>query len=349
MVIIGIDAHKQTHTLVAIDEAGRKLGQKVINAVTSGHLNGLCWATGSFGPDVKWGIEDCRQVSRRLEHDLMNAGQTVVRVPTKLMARTRASARTSGKSDPIDALAVARAVLREPDLPVARHDAASREIKLLIDRRDDLVLQRTATLSRLAWHVHELDPTRLGRPATLISRTHRVTLAAWLADQDGLVAELAADELADVDRLSDVIESLRRRIERWAKIHVPSLLSLPGCGVLSAAKIAGEAADVTRFASDAAFASYAGLAPRPVWSGRTAGTLRAHRSGNRQLNRALHKIALMQGRRLDGPGRAYVERRIAAGDNATTAVRCLKRKIARVVYRRLMADHDAHSANPSAA
>ena len=81
-------------------------------------------------------------------------------MPPKLMAQTRASARTRGKSDPIDALAVARAVLREPDLPVASHDEVSRELKLLVDRREDLVGQRTSTINRLLWRVHELDPER---------------------------------------------------------------------------------------------------------------------------------------------------------------------------------------------
>jgi transposase len=349
MVIVGIDAHKQTHTLVAIDGAGRKLGQKVIDAVSPGHASGLRWATSRFGRDVTWAIEDCRHVTRRLENDLMNAGQKVVRVPTKLMARTRASARTAGKSDPIDALAVARAALREPDLPVARHDDASRELKLLIDRRDDLVAQRTATLSRLMWRIHELDPTRLARLSLLVSQCHRVALAEWLTKQDGLVAELAADELADVDRLSEEMLRLQRRLTDRVKTQVPTLLSLPGCGVLSAAKIVAETADVTRFTGDAAFARHAGVAPQPVWSGAGAGTLRASRSGNRQLNRAVHKIALTQ-TRLDGPGRAYVERRIAEGDNRATALRCLKRKIARVVYRRLMADHAARqSTEPAAA
>ena len=114
----------------------------------------------------------------------------------------------------------------------------------------------------------------------------------------------------------------------------------PGCGPLTAAKIVAETADVTRFSSEAAFACHAGLVPRPAWSGATSGTLRAGRRGNRHLNRALRKIALTQ-TRMDGPGKAYVERRVAAGDNKVTALRCLKRKLARVLYRRLLADHDA--------
>ena len=124
----------------------------------------------------------------------------MVRVPPKLMAHTRASARTRGKSDPIDALAVARAHLREPDLPVASHDEVSRELKLLVDRREDLVAQRTSTINRLLWRVHELDPERAPKPRSLDLAKHRQLLGEWLSTQPSLVAELARDELADITR-----------------------------------------------------------------------------------------------------------------------------------------------------
>ena len=87
----------------------------------------LMSARDQFGVELTWGIEDCRNMSALLERDLLGAGQVVVRVPTKLMAQTRKSGRARGKSDPIDAESVARAVLREPDLPVASHDEISRE------------------------------------------------------------------------------------------------------------------------------------------------------------------------------------------------------------------------------
>src|SRR4029079_2266785 len=100
--------------------------------------------------------EDCRHLSRRLEADLLAAGEVIVRVPPKLMAHARASARTYGKPDPIDPLPVARAALREPDLPVARLDGPSRELRLLVDHREDLVRDRTAPQARLRWFLVEL-------------------------------------------------------------------------------------------------------------------------------------------------------------------------------------------------
>src|SRR6201995_3798510 len=211
MVVVGADVHKRTHTFVAVDEVGRKLAEKVVSATTAGHQDAVCWARERFGAEVVWAIEDCRHLSARLERDLMTANQKVVRVPPKLMAQTRASARTRGKSDPIDALAVARAFLREPDLPVASHDEVSRELKLLVDRREVLVAQRTATINRLRWRVHELDPQRAPAPASLDRAKHRAMLGAWLQTVPGLVAELARDELADITRLTEQIDALARR------------------------------------------------------------------------------------------------------------------------------------------
>jgi transposase len=338
MVVVGADVHKRTHTFVAVDEVGRKLGEKVVAVTSSGHAEAVVWARQRFGSELVWAIEDCRHLSARLERDLLTAGQHVVRVPPKLMAQTRASARTSGKSDPIDALAVARAYLREPDLPLASHDEVSRELKLLVDRREDLVGQRTSTINRLLWRVHELDPERAPKPRSLDLPKHRRLLSDWLSRQPGLVAELARDELADITRLTDTINALAKRIGDRVRQVAPALLALPGCGELTGAKLLGEAAGVTRFKSEAAFARHAGVAPVPVWSGNTAGRVRMTRSGNRQLNAALHRIAVTQ-IRLDGLGQAYYRKRIDTGDSKTEALRCLKRRLARVVFHHLHTDH----------
>lgn len=252
MVVVGTDAHKYSHTFVATDEVGRQLGEKTVKATTAGHATAIMWAREQFGLELIWGIEDCRNMSARLERDLLAAGQQVVRVPTKLMAQTRKSARSRGKSDPIDALAVARAVLRETDLPLATHDETSRELKLLTDRRDVLVAQRTSAINRLRWLVHELDPERAPAARSLDAAKHQQALRTWLDTQPGLVAELARAELTDIIRLTGEINTLAQRIS--ARVHqvAPALLEIPGCAELTAAKIVGEAAGVTRFKSEAA-------------------------------------------------------------------------------------------------
>lgn len=141
MVIIGIDAHKRSHTLVAVDAVGLVLDSLVIDAGADGHAEALAWARKRFRRKITWAVEDSRSVSGNIERALLAADQRLLRVPG-LVKRTRAVARTPGKSDPIDATAVARAVLREPDLPTATVDGVSRDLKLLTDRREDLVAQR---------------------------------------------------------------------------------------------------------------------------------------------------------------------------------------------------------------
>jgi transposase len=159
-----------------------------------------------------------------------------------------------------------------------------------------------------------------------------------LDSRDGLVAELARDELADITRLTEAINALAKRIGVRVRAVAPALLAMPGCGELSAAKLVGETAGVTRFKSEAAFARHCGVAPIPVWSGNTAGRVRLTRSGNRQLNTALHRIAVTQ-IRLNGLGQTYYRHRLAAGDSKTEALRCLKRRLSRIVFGHLHTDH----------
>ena len=337
MVVVGSDVHKRTHTFVVVDEAGRKLAEITVRADPVGHDKAICWARERFGEELRWAIEDCRHLSARLELDLLEAGELVVRVPPKMMAEQRRTARTRGKSDPIDALAVARAALREPGLPLATHDEGSRELKLLVDRREDLVGERTRMMNRLRWHLHRIapgDPAADPAPKALKQARTRQRLAQWLADRDGIDARLARDVLADIDRISPVINALEREIAGLVRARAPRLLELPGCGELTAAKILGETAGIDRFANDAKYAMHAGVAPIPVWSGRTKGRVRVNRSGNRQLNAALHRIAVTQ-IRLGGLGKAYYDKRTTAGDTNTEAIRALKRRLARVVFQTL--------------
>lgn len=351
MVVVGADVHKRTHTFVAVDQVGRQVGQRTVAATSEGHRTALAWARGEFGEELTWAIEDCRHLSARLERDLLTAGQAVVRVPPKMMAEQRRVARTRGKSDPIDALAVARAFLREPTLPVASHDEVSREAKLLVDRRETLVRQRTATINSLLWRVHELDPAHAPKARSLDLAKHQQSLKAWLSTLTGVVAELALDELADIVALTARIKTFDKRLAALARREVPTLLALAGCGDLSAAKLLGESAGITRFRSEAAFARHAGIAPIPVWSGNTAGRVRMTRSGNRQLNAAIHRIAITQARMPGTLGKTYYEKKLAEGKSKTEALRCLKRRLARVVFQLLTTDHNNRQtpAHPAAA
>jgi len=342
MVTIGADLHKRTHTVVAVDDNGRKLAERTVPATPAGHLELLAWAKERF-PERRWALEDCRHLSRRLERDLVTAGEAVVRVPPKLMAGARRSGREPGKSDPIDALAVARAALREPDLPVARLDGPEREVRLLLDHRDDLVAERTRAQNRLRWHLHELTPGEEPVARSLDRRVVLDRLSADLEDRTGTVARIAAELVARIRELTTVIDRLEREIADRVASLAPTLLALPGCGALTAAKLVGETAGIGRFRSSSAFARHNGSAPVPVWSA-NSGRHRLSRTGNRQLNLALHRIAITQ-MRLEGRGRDYIAKRRAAGDTKTEAIRALRRHISDEVYRRMRHDEGLRAAS----
>lgn len=340
MVVIGADLHKRSHTLVVVDETGRKLAEKTASATLAGHLELRRWA--ARWAERTFALEDCRHLSRSLERDLLRAGERVIRVPPKLMAGARRSAREPGKSDPIDALAVARAALREPDLPVATLDGPERDVRLLVDHRDDLVSTRTQDQNRLRWHLHELMAGEEPAPRSLDRAQVLADLEVRLADEPGVVARLARELVSRIRALTIAIDALEREITSLVERLGPSLLELTGCGPLTAAKLIGEAAGIERFRSKAAFARHNGSAPVPVWSGNTV-RHRLSRGGNRQLNVALHRIAITQMQR-PGPGREYIDHRRAAGDTTTEAIRALRRRISDEVYRRMRDDEAAQAA-----
>jgi transposase len=338
MVVLGVDAHKATHTIVAADENGRQLATKTVAATSAGHLEAVRWA-GQFA-ERTWALEDCRHLTRRFERELVWAGERVVRVPPKLMAGARRGARTRGKSDPIDALAVARAALREPNLPVARLDGRERELRLLVDYRENLVNERTRAQNQLRWLLHDLDP-ELQVPTGALDRYKTLNhLDRWLSGRDGVPARLARDLVRRCRELTKHANELEREITALVAPLVPTLLALWGCGALTAAKLVGEVAGIERFTNKAAFAMHNGTAPIPVWSGNTE-RHRLNRGGNRQLNAAIHRIMVTQLRR-EGPARDYLERRMANGATKPEALRALRRQLSDVVYRCL-----AHDAQPA--
>jgi transposase len=334
MVTIGVDAHKRTHTLVAVDEVGRKLAELTVEATTREHLRVLEWA-GQLPGGRRWAIEDCRLVSRRLERDLLGAGERIARVPTKLMAGTRKSSRTYGKSDPIDALAVARAAQREPDLPEARLDGDERELRLLVDHRENLVAERTRLITRLRWYLHDLDPALEPRRSSLTSTAALRRLDAQLMPLSGTLVRIARELVTRCLELTGSIRSLERELTDRTRMLAPALLAIPGCGAITAAKLVAETAYIRRFRSASAYARHNGTAPLPASSG--SARHRLSRTGNRQLNAALHRIAITQ-TRIHPAAQAMLSRLHNAGKTRAEARRILKRRLSDVVYRALLAD-----------
>jgi len=343
MVTLGTDSHKQSHTVVAVDENGRQLGELRVAATPAGHREAWGWAR--QWRERRWAMENCRQLSRGLERDLLVAGEAVLQVSPKLMGRSRRSGRQLGKSDPIDAMAVARVALREPNLPVARLEGKSRELKLLVDHREDLVGERTRIQNRLLWHLHELEPGLQIASGGLTRKVVLNEVNRRLQAHQGVVSEIARDLVERLAELTLSVNRLQRRIEVLAAELAPSLMSLPGCAGLTAAKLLAETADVHRFHSSGAFAMHNGTAPIPVWSGNQQ-RHRLNRGGNRQLNVALHRIAITQ-LRLGGEASAYVARRISLGNSKAEAIRSLRRKLSDEVYQRLRLDRSEPLAQPT--
>ena len=339
MVVIGADTHKRSHTVAAVEAAsGRLLAEQTVAARRRSFEALLTWARGHGGERV-WAIEDCRHVSGALERFLLAHGEAVVRVAPKLTVRERTTARERGKSDVIDAVAIARAALREglEKLPAARLAGPELDVRLLVDHRQRLVAQRTALSNDLRWHLHDLWPETVIPPRALI-RVHwqdRVAARLARAEQTARV-RIARDELRRIRELTRTIDDLHAELAALVNTLAPRLLAERGCGVLTSAKLLGEIADVTRFATDAKLARSAGSAPIPASSGRTQ-RHRLDHGGNRQLNSALHRLAVTRGR-LDPETAAYLARKQAEGKTRREAIRCLKRHLARRVWHLLQPD-----------
>jgi transposase len=333
MIVIGVDVHKQSLTAVAVDEAGRAAAE----ATASAACELLAWAS-SLPGERSWAVEDCRQLTRALERALLAAGESLVRVPPKLMAPQRRAGRARGKSDPIDALAVARAALPEPRLDHPRPgERRLRELKLLVDHRDDLIDERRRAQQRLRWHLHDLE-LELAVPLGALDRS------VWLDRLGRRLAGLAQSAQVRIARelvarcrsLTRSILALERELQAAAAQTAPALLALPGCGAVSAAKLLGEIGPIERFETEAQLARHAGVAPLEASSGKHR-RHRLDRGGNRRLNCALHRIAITQAR-VHAPARAYLERKQSEGKSRREALRCLKRQLARTVFNTLKSE-----------
>ena len=334
MIVVGLDVHKHSLTAVAVDELGRGVAE------TSGPVDAQVveWGRSLQEERLLWAVEDCRHVTRGIEQALLAEGERLVRVPPRLTAPQRRRGRTRGKSDAIDALAIARAALQEPQLDGPRPDEqVLHELKLLVDHRDDLVDERRRAQQRLRWHLHELDPN-LAVPLGALDRSVWLErLGRQLARRKQTIqVRISRELLGRCKTLTRSVLALDRELEQRTQMLAPQLLEIAGCGPLSAAKLLCEIGPIGRFRSDAQLARHAGVAPLDASSGKRQ-RHRLDRGGNRQLNCALHRIAVTQGR-CHPPAQAYLARKQNEGKTRREALRCLKRQLARTVYTTLKSE-----------
>ena len=332
MIVLGADMHKSSHTLAAVAAiTGELLGDKTPQVGARGFGEMLEWARALGGQRV-WALEDCRHVSGSFERFLIERGERVVRVPTRLMASSRRASRERGKSDRIDALAVARAALAEgiDTLPTAQVAGRELDLRLLVDHRERLVRARVALNNTLQWHLHDLWPElRLPGSSLFYAKwSNRIARRLARAEQTILV-RVARDELRRLRELTHTINSLRRH-RRPRHPDRPATARRARRRSAHRRQARRQIAGAQRFASDAKLARAAGLAPIPVSSAKSD-RRRLDRGGNRQINAAIHRIAITRAR-CHPETRAYLQRKRTEGKTTREAIRCLKRHLARRIW-----------------
>lgn len=339
-VVIGVDPHKASNTLVVIDERERVLAQQRFANDRAGYRSMKTFARGHR--DRVWAVEGARGVGAGLAQRLVAEGEPVLDVPARLSARVRALGGGSGrKTDDADALAVAVAGLRARDLQVVRPDDTTEILRMLSTRRQEVVAQRIATVNRLHDVLCQLIPGGAKRHLSA-TKTRQLLSAVRPRDAVGKARkQLALDYLGELERLDARLKELKKSLAEVLAEHPTTLMDINGVGPINAAKILAETGDVRRFPSRHHFASYTGTAPVDVSSGDN-NRHRLNRGGNRRLNHALHIAAVVQ-YRMSGSGQDYYRRKREQGKTHLESLRCLKRRLSDVVYRHLVDDAAAGS------
>ena len=334
-VAIGVDSHKSSLSAAAVDELGRRLAVASFANHPRGHQRALEWIE-TFPEPVMIGIEGSQRYGLPLARFLTTRGQQVAEVPATLTARERGRQRNQGKSDPVDACAIARVVIRGEGLSTAERDSICVDLKLLSDWRDQLIHTRT----RLANQTHKdlviLAPGYERRVPNLVAAKHLAAALKLLRGLRSVRAQLVRRRIAELRRLDAEAARVRTEIEAKVAQSSTSLTKIHGVGSLAAARILGEVGDPRRIRSRAAFAAMSGTAPLEASSG-SVRRHRLNRIGNRQLNRALYVIALTQARS-HPEARRYLEKKLQEGKSRREGLRCLKRHLSNVVYRHLIND-----------
>lgn len=330
-IAMGCDPHLDTFTAAVIDESGRPIDQRRCSNTPTGYAEAARMCRRHHLVTV--GIEGASGHGRPLAAYLVQHGIEVIEVTSRVTAAGRDRA---GKTDPGDAVVVARATAADRG-HTWRHDPALEALRVLVHRRDSLVKAQTGDINQLRALLAEIDPDRAARMRRLRSKTvltqlgrvryggnpHRVTIAAVIRQ----IARTCLDRRHHIHQLTTHITDLLPPSGHRLVEHIH------GCGVITAATLIAELAGTAGFATAARFASWTGTAPIPVSSGRTD-RHRLNRGGNRQANRALHTIIITQ-LQTSGEAAHYTHRRITEGKTRKEAIRAAKRHLARRIWKLL--------------
>jgi len=342
-VIIGVDPHKLSATIEVVDRNERLLGSvrfatdKAGYAAMRGYVKS--W------PNRVWAVEGANGAGRPLAQRLVEAGEHVLDVPAKLAARVRLfDTGHNRKTDEVDAHAIAVVAVRTTGLRQVVPDGELEALRMLTDRRDELSRLRVQTVNRLQRLLSELIPGHRKRD---LSALQAKALLATVRPRDiagKTRRRMAADELADLVAVDAKRTKLKAaELKATVLARGSTLLEVPGVGPAGAARILADVGDIARFTNRNRFASWTGAAPLDASSGQQI-RHRLSRAGNRRMNHVLHIAAIVQLRH-DTEGRAYHRRKLAEGKTPLEALRCLKRRLSDVIYKRLVSDAQHRDVN----
>ena len=345
VIVIGVDPHKSSHTASALDAQSHQLADRLrIDASLAEYRRLLSWAK-RFG-ERRWAVENAEGLGRHLAQWLVARGEDVVDVPATATARVRELSRGGRrKTDTLDAAAAASVAALHGDARPVVAEGASTVLRMLDERRTNLTQQRTRSVNQLHALLRELlpggAPTELtaDRAAAMLARI-RPSSTAERARKD-----IARDLVDDIRRLDAQLAANKARMAEVVAESGTSLTDIDGVGPVVAARLLGRTARASRFPTAAAFASYCGTAPIEISSADKI-RHRLSRQGDRQLNNALHTIALTQVRMPNSRGRAHYDQKIAQGKTHAEAMRCLRRRLTDYVWRSMIADERDRAVGP---
>lgn len=332
--VAGVDTHKDSHTVVFLNHAGHVVQSVTIPTTQAGYVQAL--QTAAQLGEVTWGLESTGCYGSAFARMLIEGGALVYEVPGSFTKRHRRRSSRTGKSDALDAQAIAEAVLREADrLPRYTADPEREATRLRFEQRDRMVKQRTEAINRLRSAALRLDIRNL--PSDLSTEIGLGTVersSEQFRNADPAVQALL-DELRyateDIRQLNARIRSVEKLLDPMVRRAAPDLLKVRGVSTVVAAGLIGHAGNLDNCRNAGAFAMRSGTAPVSCSSGKHS-AVRVNVGGNRQLNRLLHIMALNQIRSKDHAGRIYYDRKRAEGKTARAALRCLKRQLSNLVY-----------------
>ena len=334
-VIIGVDPHKLSATIEVVDHHGHLLGSGRFTTDKAGYAAMRAYV--KAWPDHIWAVEGANGAGRSLAQRLVEAGEQVIDAPAKLAARVRLfDTGHNRKTDALDAHSIAMVALRTAGLRVLTPDGDLEALRMLTDRRDELARLRVQTVNRLQRLLGELIPGQRKKDLSALQAKAMLVTVRPRDIAGKTRRRMAAEELADLVAVDRKLKKIKAELKAAVTARGSTLMEIHGIGPAGAARILADVGDIARFADRNRFASWTGTAPLDASSGEQI-RHRLSRAGNRRMNHVIHIAAIVQLRH-DTEGRAYYRRKLAAGKTPMEALRCLKRRISDVVYRRLVTD-----------